>query len=650
MSGTDNIDNIVSFFLNLYRIQSGVESLDPELVAYNPIQSGNDTGEKRYELKVNRDGKWRTRRMTVAPLGEGTASKSACYKVVYDDIMVIKIPPNPIRSFPDYLKAVRAEQKIGRRLSPDVPCLSPNLEAILTKLPHFRQLGEEQNTDIEKTLISKVKSAPGLQSHLKIGNTFVLFMSLSQHAFFGDVMEALQNKEGQIKSEILHGMDATEDIHAFESRYGEGLDELFFSLNDLVRKFELNLGKLMTLQGFDDIDIPEFKRRKWFFQRLADKPLEIDLSKFGQDFVEEIEKLLARLFETEKEIIERYREMIRSRISAKTYSRNIAIAKSVIVNLLKLLNDLKDKGVALRDMKPENMFLIGESDNPENYLRNPAQFRIGLIDLETCAIIENEKESEQPLLAGTPEYATPAHLFENEVLAAVYPDLKRIVMLQDWHATLGIIYRTIVARPLFEKTAPLFQEIIRAKEKALKKHIPPADILKNTSWIFWTSAVEEFNDNICGRTSILKSTSVSLDRVEASMLAEQITLEKEKSKELLKNKVDSQPFFKNPQTKKDLLKATVPALITLAKLGMKGKNAQKLSPQIQRKMARFFKDLIALKTKMADQQRFLKMLYEDYKAISVYDLLAIMFTIVFSAMYDPAADETRQAPEIKVGE
>ncbi len=649
MTATDKIQEIAGFFLNLYRIQLGVESLDSALMSFNPFESGIGGAEQTFELKVNRNGKWHVRRMAIAPIGEGAESKSACYKAVYDDTIVVKIPPKPIKSFESYLDAVRAEQKIGRKLGPDIPCLSPNLSAIFSKIPHLAGPNEKEPIDAEEIWIEKARKSPGLQTHLKIGNTFVLFIGLSRYAFFGDILNKLHNKDGQVKGEIVKGMESTEDMEAFEARYGEGLDDLFFSLNDLIRRFEHSLSNLLNLNDIEENEVPSFKRREWFFQGLAEKPLEMDLTRFDPNFSEEVSNLLRRVFEAEKDVVHQYRAMIESFVGEKNFHRNVAIAKGVIINLLKLLCNLKRNGVALRDMKPENMFLIGESQDPENYLRNPKEYRIGLIDLETCANMEEGKKTAQPLLAGTPEYGTPTHLFENEVLESVYPDLNRILMLQDWYAAIGIVFRVIVARPLFEKTAQLFLEIIRVKHSAKSQEIPPQQVLKDTSWAFWTSAVEEFNENICGRASVLKSTCLCLNRTESRMLAEQVALEMEKTQNMLKNWIGEQSFFKNQQTKTDLLKSSVPALRTMANFALARENAKKTDCKTRLRLTRFFKELIGLKQRLVDQQRFLKLLYEKHDSISVYDLLAIMFMVAFYAMYDPTRTD-RVHPEAIIGD
>ena len=111
-----------------------------------------------------------------------------------------------------------------------------------------------------------------------------------------------------------------------------------------------------------------------------------------------------------------------------------------------MLFHLKKKHTAIRDLKPDNMFLAGNSDNPDFFLTSPEQYKPGLIDLETSVNLGETETLQQPILAGTPHYATPSHIFENHVLKEVFNDLPRTLYLQDWFAAVGIIY-TVVTGP-----------------------------------------------------------------------------------------------------------------------------------------------------------------------------------------------------------
>ncbi len=63
------------------------------------------------------------------------------------------------------------------------------------------------------------------------------------------------------------------------------------------------------------------------------------------------------------------------------------------------------------------------------------------------------------MLGGTPYYATPSHFIKNDVLIYKFKNLGKILHLQDWHATLIMIYKVITGDLLFDQTARLFSEI-----------------------------------------------------------------------------------------------------------------------------------------------------------------------------------------------
>ena len=63
---------------------------------------------------------------------------------------------------------------------------------------------------------------------------------------------------------------------------------------------------------------------------------------------------------------------------------------------------LKAKGIAIRDLKPDNIFVVGG-----DFLQAANEFSLGLIDFETAVNFSvKDDEISQPLLAGTPAYAT----------------------------------------------------------------------------------------------------------------------------------------------------------------------------------------------------------------------------------------------------
>ena len=61
---------------------------------------------------------------------------------------------------------------------------------------------------------------------------------------------------------------------------------------------------------------------------------------------------------------------------------------------MELLFHLKEKNAAIRDLKPDNMFLVGDSDNPDTFLTSGENYSLGLIDLETSVNFEKNQGAE----------------------------------------------------------------------------------------------------------------------------------------------------------------------------------------------------------------------------------------------------------------
>ncbi|MEZ4604972.1 MAG: hypothetical protein R2861_16690 [Desulfobacterales bacterium] len=68
--------------------------------------------------------------MSICQLGDTVESKSTIYKVIYDDQLVIKIPPKPFTNFAKYLKYINNERHI-------VSCLTPPSNLCLPAFPRF---------------------------------------------------------------------------------------------------------------------------------------------------------------------------------------------------------------------------------------------------------------------------------------------------------------------------------------------------------------------------------------------------------------------------------------------------------------------------------------------------------------------------------
>ncbi|MEZ4604697.1 MAG: hypothetical protein R2861_15225 [Desulfobacterales bacterium] len=80
--------------------------------------------------------------------------------------------------------------------------------------------------------------------------------------------------------------------------------------------------------------------------------------------------------------------------------------------------------------------------------------------------------------------------------------------MQDWFATVGIIFCIVTGRRLFENTAGLFRK--SSGQKGPKRNEPEADTLVTVSRIFWQSATAEFNEKMGKNSSKFRNLYLAL--------------------------------------------------------------------------------------------------------------------------------------------
>ena len=86
--------------------------------------------------------------------------------------------------------------------------------------------------------------------------------------------------------------------------------------------------------------------------------------------------------------------------------------------------------------------------------QTPGAYELGLIDLETAVNFRHKdaQHIRQPMLAGTPAYMTPSHVFNNQVLVDVFGrEIQRIFYAQDWFSAIGMIYDIAAANGCLKK-------------------------------------------------------------------------------------------------------------------------------------------------------------------------------------------------------
>ncbi|MCF8094609.1 MAG: hypothetical protein K9J79_04540 [Desulfobacteraceae bacterium] len=491
-----NIKSIIDFFLNLFVIQTLGRGKEPDSATASLV-SEDSAKTAVYEFTVRGGGVKKHRRISVQPIGEKVGSKSACYKVIYDTPLVVKIPPYSITDFSEYLKHIRREHRIVNRLSPEISCVFPKLEAILKMVPFLKLSDSYRPEEIEDVYINQMTRRPGLQQYLKIGGSFVFFMSLTPHMFFNQMVESIHNLKGRVKNDIVKNLpEAFDNPDAFERLYGEDNYPVYLELRNIFLKYEDSVRHLAEKYG-NELSIPEYRWHEWFFSFLAGFVPDISGYELPEQFGREVHSRASQVISDHKQSVEKIYRIVHNRVRQKNFDTNQARIKGIIINVLELLYQLRERNLALRDLKPDNMYIDRHLDAADHILADPELYGFGLIDLETAVCFDPDGTPGQPLLAGTPAYATPSHLFSNKLLEALYPEeLGRIFRMQDWYAAVGIMFNVITGKLLFAKTARLMPEILRAKRQGSKNQADHKEIYKNISGRFWQAATEEFKENI----------------------------------------------------------------------------------------------------------------------------------------------------------
>lgn len=518
---------LIDYFLHLFKIQVAGEDGRTEggRAAVVSDKPGEDV---IYELKFRYREQLRSRRMSVRSLGEQVESKSMCYKVIYDDLLVVKIPPRPITDFDAYLDHIHREHAIANRLLPGISCVYPNLGAILKKVPAFRLPADTPAEAAEREYITRMTRTPDLQRYLKIGESFVFFMSLSRYQFFNQAIDAIHRSKDLIRQEILrNGREAVSDFYVFETLYGARNDDVYFDMHGMVKSYEDLVDKLLRETG-GPVGLPDYQKQEWFFARLAGAQPETTAAELPPGLFEKIDRLTARVIAARKPVIEAFQKTVHAAVQQKRFDANRARIKALAINVIELLYRLKNRSVAIRDLKPDNMYVAAEIDGADHILGDFEAYDLGLIDLETAVCFTAQKNGKpvQPLLAGTPSYATPTHIFHNTILSAVYRDeLPRIFYLQDWFAGLVMMFYLATGRLLFVKTARLMPEISRIKKKNARKARVQLGVFQNCNRTFWKTATEEFGGQMEKHRGRLQDVEIVLPGHLSEFLAAECAIE-----------------------------------------------------------------------------------------------------------------------------
>ena len=623
---------IVEFFLNIFKLQM---NLSGRVGQYRLISEAETIADQIFELRAQGKDQWISRRMTISPLGDESGSKSKCFKVIYDDMIVVKIPPVPITDFSKYFESIQAERRIAQQLDPVIRCVTPSLSAILRKIPPFSNELDINFKKFEERCYQKITILPIFQKYLKIGNTFAFFMNLSQYSFLGQVISGMHDTEEALHREILAQTDMLGSPMLFEEIYGNDSTDVFFAIDGIYGAYEEALQRLRLKH--DVAAIASYSKKEWFLVHLAGNRVIQDGENFTHDFIDDLNALIEKILETEPAVIESFRRVMRIHVYRKLFLQNKARMGGVITNLLENLAVLRRKEIAMRDLKPDNVFIAGDLSEDPFLLETPENYSIGLIDFETSVIFKQNAEHAvpQPMLAGTPSYSTVSHLFTNDILSETYPSLLRILHLQDWYAVNSMIYNVVTGQRLSQETGRLMPRMIRDIKACARKNVSMIEIYQKYSCVFWSTASGEFRRKFGLYQKMLRDVRVLIPKSAKEMLSEEVALSKSAIRLQIQRLLKNRSISISPKDIDGLSNASCDMLVQWRNKWEKGTNVPNQPESARNKILDLLKKLIKLRWEWEILDKFLAHLAIPKPVVSADMLLVVMFNTVLYGMYKP---------------
>jgi serine/threonine protein kinase len=623
--------DIISYFLNLFRLQIGAE---PDAPMKTKALMDNALGSNTvYELRIKHRGEWMRRRMSIGPLGEEAGSKSKCYYVIYDVHLVVKIPVNPISEFEYYNKSIKKEGQIVEKLAPK-ECIVPRVSTIMSmihKLPESAHLPVDQ---LEEKYVSWLRLKTQYQKYLKIKNTFVFFMDFSKYYFLSHIIDNLHDVKDAMAQEIMENAETVFDNQKFRGRYGKAKESIGIEIHQVYDKCQAAIRQFLTDSGVSS-DVTMFRIQTWFLTHLAGKAVGIKEAALPENLVKELNLLIELTLSKQMEAVTAYRSTITEYVHKIRFGQNKPQMAGIITNLLDLLAWLRTRRIAMRDLKPDNLLVAGDPAKYPLFLMNPDAYELGIIDVETAVDFEKSKDGriKQPLLGGTPFYATPSHFFNNTVLSEAFDNLSKILHLQDWYATLVMIFKAATGELMFQQTARLFADIRNKIKFGQVEGMLETEIVADVSRAFWRSALVEFQTRMNQKEQLLKSIFLNIPDTSKKMFKKVLSNDILATTDKIKRCISNQTVFGSPQSRQRLLDSS-PARINHLRIEFENKVKSMHSPPGDHSgTIVFLKYLCTLKLHLEQQKQLSIRLEKQISRISAYTLLGFMFNNLYKSMF-----------------
>lgn len=623
-------DQIVQFFLNIFKLQKELPADGESL--FKSVGPPSPDGNTIYELRVKIGDEWTTRRTTVGPIGEESGSRSTCYYVIYDDHIVIKVPPKPVSNFEKYISSIKRDGEIAEQLAPK-ECLIPRVSVILKKVQPFFDDTDLPLEKLEAKYIDWLKENAEFQAYLKIGEGFAYFMDLSKYFFLGNILHMIHGIDEKMVEEVCERPNIMWNPVEFEARYGSQNTHICDKINPIYTSFHNRVRDLIQQHNLGDT-ISEFNIKEWFLLYLSGKKLSRTDVNLKTGIVSAISTIASKVLLEKPDQVEYYRSMIRSYVTTKNLKQHNTQIANLVINLLDLLAWIHQKKVSMRDLKPDNLLVAGNPSKFPQFLESASLFSIGLIDVETAVSYDadDHKKIKQPPLGGTPSLATPAHQLKNDTIELVYKDIPLILHLQDWYATVGMIYQVITGERLFVRTAKTLLQLKKMIKDGIAKKNNPLETLQEVSLIFWKQAIAEFEMKTKENGKKLQYISLIVTKDSKTLLLKFIAGAQKRILKAVQDLIDTQTLFKKDKAKKNLFSAP-PLKIAQFKIKFMEQQGKGLPPEERQKVVKMLEDLERLKRQASQLLASAKGLQKNVPIISSYDLIQSMFLVVLIEMH-----------------
>ena len=628
---SSDIRDIALFFLELFKVQSGLKKEAPG--RFSMLEASASQKVKGFHLEIKRSSDWMSRRMSIGPLGEETGSKSRCYYVIFDTHMVIKIPPTPVADMQRYAAAIRAGLQVAAQVAPTI-CIVPMVSVVLQKVHKLPYADSLTPAQLEKRYLRLAEAQPDFQEYLKIGGRFAFFMQLTNNFFLGRVINELNAARSTAGDEIHEAPEVAWDQAAFTTRYGLASLPVFEGLQALYRQCESDALRIVRASG-QHLTVHPFQIKKWFWSCLLHMRVHPQDQKIDETQRIRIEETFTTTINANPGKVNDLMRLMGERRETVVFAKNRRPIENIASNVLSLLDRFKEKQIAIRDLKPDNLFLDATPGDYPVFLNHRGDFSIGVIDVETAVALQPTENGSlaQPLLGGTPLYATPLQLVANRIIATCFENTADILHHQDWFAVIAIIFKTITGKNLFVRAARTFPETLKALKPGRSRPGPDEATLKAISQAFWSAAVTDIQGGLADHSDRLKRLTLRVPESMAASIREELERETVCLERAIQRHVALSPLFTGEQNRHFLLAASSE---TIARQVARWRQTERLAKSHQAlapRMVAFLQNLHRLKLGASEKRIAALVLSTAPHEIKAHSLLEAMFQVVFASMY-----------------